>query len=1199
MDTKKQDHFTKANQSLISLPLLSENFKYFLLFVFITLFFSSNEQLEIKIVIKGKENQNYINSDFYLDPSEVIVNGVTKPSCKKSCSVEEDLNYVTIKFNRLLTSCKSMFEGISNIIEIDLSNLDTSKVTNMEKMFSQCIDLKTINFGDINTTLAESMHELFYNCSLLTSVNLSNFDTSSVTNMASMFSRCESLKFINASSFNTQKVENMFDLFAYCHNLTSVDVSSFKTANVKNFQGIFYQCYEIKYLNLSNFDTSSATNMMYMFSIMKSLRYININSFQIKDDAQITPLFSSNPPYLSICLNISNTMIKLNELQSKFYCNDLCFNENIFIELKSNRCVKNCNESEYKYEYNNFCYEECPDETFAIEKEYLCLSEIPEGYYLDSDDSFYKKCFISCKTCYEPGDEVNNNCVECKPGYMDLNISNNIFPDEDNINGYKNCYSKCPYYFYINNGTNITFCTLNNKCPEKYNKIIYEKNQCVNECNENDVYKYEFRNGCYDICPEGSVSKENNALIDKYYCRPICNKEYPFEEILIQQCVSYCSLKELKQKTCILNYKSDEEGISAEDLILHNIEKGFTSEDYDTSNLDKGEDVIFDYETMTITLTTTQNQKNNKNNNMTVVDLGECEDLLRKQYNISDNERLYMKKIDVIQEGMRIPKVEYDVYSKLNGSNLQKLNLTVCDNTKISLFIPVLITENLDILDTNSDYYNDICYPSSSDSGADIILKDRQIEFAEGNKTICQDDCDFSTYDYDLKKVKCLCKVKESSSYYNDMKINVTKIFENFIDIKNKINLKIMKCYKVLFSKKGIISNMASYLIISIIIFHIVVIILFYISQKRILDKKLQDITFALSNWELVKADKKKKKLIKRNHNSEKILKLDSDINIVNNSTNRKVKKGKTEKKIKIIASNFSFNSKKTKNKDNPPIKNRHRIKINATNNSNNVNNFIFSKKEENTKTIINKEVNNEEIVTKAKKIMEFDDFEKNNLSYKLALKHDKRKFVQYYISLLKTKQLFMFSFINKNDYNSRIIKMDLFFACFTVYYAVNALFFSDSTMHKIYEDKGKFNFIYQIPQIIYSSLISAFFNFLLKLFALTERNILNYKQNKNKKNLLEKLAKLNRFLKIKFILYFVISSIFLLFFWYYLSIFGAVYKNTQFHLIGDTLISFGISLIYPFGLYLLPGLFRIPALFIRKNKGLLLYNISKILQMI
>ena len=145
---------------------------------------------------------------------------------------------------------------------------------------------------------------------------------------------------------------------------------------------------------------------------------------------------------------------------------------------------------------------------------------------------------------------------------------------------------------------------------------------------------------------------------------------------------------------------------------------------------------------MRVTFTTTQNQKNNINDNMTRIDLGECEILLRKYYNLTNNETLYMKKLEVIQKGMKIPKVEYDIYCKLLGSNLIKLNLSVCKNSKISLVVPVEITDNLDKLNSNSEYYNDLCYTTTSESGTDIILKDRKNEYI--NKTVCQDDCEFS-----------------------------------------------------------------------------------------------------------------------------------------------------------------------------------------------------------------------------------------------------------------------------------------------------------------------------------------------------------------------------------------------------------------------------------------------------------------------
>ena len=186
---------------------------------------------------------------------------------------------------------------------------------------------------------------------------------------------------------------------------------------------------------------------------------------------------------------------------------------------------------------------------------------------------------------------------------------------------------------------------------------------------------------------------------------------------------------------------------------------------------------------------------------------------------------------------------------------------------------------------------------------------------------------------------------------------------------------------------------------------------------------------------------------------------------------------------------------------------------------------------------------------------------------------------------------------INKNHGNSKIIKIDLFFIGFSIYYIVEALFYNDDTMHNIYETKGIYGIENRLPKIIYSSIISTASNILLKLLALSHKSIIKFKQNKNKDDITKKGDDLFHTLLIKFILYYIFSFIFLLFFWYYLSMFGAVYINTQFHLLKDTLVSFGLSFLYPFVLCLLPGIFRFPALSDPKKKKVYLYKFSKILQ--
>ena len=222
---------------------------------------------------------------------------------------------------------------------------------------------------------------------------------------------------------------------------------------------------------------------------------------------------------------------------------------------------------------------------------------------------------------------------------------------------------------------------------------------------------------------------------------------------------------------------------------------------------------------------------------------------------------------------------------------------------------------------------------------------------------------------------------------------------------------------------------------------------------------------------------------------------------------------------------------------------------------------------------------------------------EMNSLSYEKALKYDKRNYIKYYLSLLRTKHLVIFTFCNNNDYNSIIIKICLLFFSFSMYFTINTLFFTDSTMHKIYEDKGKFDFIYQIPHILYSTVISTVINIIIKYLSLSERNIIELK--KVKTNLEQKSKIILKYLKIKISLFFIFSFLFLSIFWYYVSCFCAVYKNTQLFLIKVTSISFSLTLVYPFILNLIPGIFRIISLNSKKKDRAKLYKFSQLLQKI
>ena len=163
---------------------------------------------------------------------------------------------------------------------------------------------------------------------------------------------------------------------------------------------------------------------------------------------------------------------------------------------------------------------------------------------------------------------------------------------------------------------------------------------------------------------------------------------------------------------------------------------------------------------------------------------------------------------------------------------------------------------------------------------------------------------------------------------------------------------------------------------------------------------------------------------------------------------------------------------------------------------------------------------------------------------------------------------------------------MFLFFFFFASNLVINALFFTDATMNKIYNDEGDYDFIYNIPQIIYSLLISVLINLIIKFLSLSEKKVLGVKDEKrnNSEDLDIKIKKLFKVLKIKFVLFFIITFIVLIIYWFYITCFCGIYKNTQIHLIKDTISSFFTSLLYPFGLLLLPGIFRRYALKAKKR---------------
>ena len=237
---------------------------------------------EGEIVANRNSSYLFANIGYGITDEEVTITGleyldtglVTSMSQMfYNCKVEE-LNISDFNTSNV-TNIQSMFNGCNSLTSLDLSNFNISKVTNMYFMFNGCSSMTELNISNFNTGNVTSMYAMFNNCNSLKSIDVSNFDTSKVTIMQSMFNGCSSLTILDVSNFDTSKVTIMQNMFSGCSSLISLDLSNFNTSNVTNIGSIFSGCNSLASLDLSSFNTSNITNMSWMFQGCGNLKEIN------------------------------------------------------------------------------------------------------------------------------------------------------------------------------------------------------------------------------------------------------------------------------------------------------------------------------------------------------------------------------------------------------------------------------------------------------------------------------------------------------------------------------------------------------------------------------------------------------------------------------------------------------------------------------------------------------------------------------------------------------------------------------------------------------------------------------------------------------------------------------------------------------------------------------------------------------------
>ena len=256
--------------------------------------------------------------------SDMFIDGIKQDNIVSSYTFNEigehEVIYV-VDSAQTLTSCYGMFDYCNSLTSLDLSNFDTSNVTDMHNMFYYCYNLTSLDLSNFDTSKVTSMNNMFQNCRSLTSLNVSSFDTSNVTDMSYMFNSCSGLTSLDLSSFDTSNVTDMSYMFNSCSGLTSLDLSSFNTSKVTTMSTIFSNCSGLTSIIFSeSFDTSKVTTMYNMFQNCRSLTSLDLNNFNTSNVTNMEYMFSSCSGLTSLDLSSFDT----SKVTSMYYMFNNC-----------------------------------------------------------------------------------------------------------------------------------------------------------------------------------------------------------------------------------------------------------------------------------------------------------------------------------------------------------------------------------------------------------------------------------------------------------------------------------------------------------------------------------------------------------------------------------------------------------------------------------------------------------------------------------------------------------------------------------------------------------------------------------------------------------------------------------------------------------------------------------------------------------
>ena len=210
-------------------------------------------------------------------------------------------------FHENLTNCSKLFSYARDIVSVDASEWDSSKVTDMSYMFEYAGTNHagiTLNPSDWNVSNVTDMSYMF-TYTQLGAVDFSSWgpQVTKVTNMTEMFYYAKNASVI-LGDWDCSSVTHIAYLFSNSQ-VTSLDLSKWSMPNVTSMRNVFYNCSTLSSLNISGWNTSNVTDMAYMFCGCKALSTIvGIDTWDVSNVSNMNYTFS-------YCTSFNDTTLEL------------------------------------------------------------------------------------------------------------------------------------------------------------------------------------------------------------------------------------------------------------------------------------------------------------------------------------------------------------------------------------------------------------------------------------------------------------------------------------------------------------------------------------------------------------------------------------------------------------------------------------------------------------------------------------------------------------------------------------------------------------------------------------------------------------------------------------------------------------------------------------------------------------------------